>query len=72
MPTFKIFHGRVKPMRAVGANQCRLLRFAETYRGWHSAAKDRATQAALWALAAKDYLEINAFGQFRFHYPKES
>lgn len=72
MATLTIWHGREKPMRAIGRNQCRLLQFAESYRGWHSAAKDRATQSAMRALSSKGYLETNEFGQFRFTYPEES
>lgn len=68
MTTFKIYHGSVKPMVAVGKHQCNLLAFAEKYRGWHSFADDKVTMRAVNALHAKGYLEVVG-DQFRFMYP---
>lgn len=70
MATFKIYHGAAKPIVARGVNQCRLLGFAEQNRGWHYHASDRATRRALAALVARGCIETNAYGQFRFAYPK--
>jgi hypothetical protein len=69
MTTFKIYHGNVKPMVAVGEHQCRLLGFAWTYPGWHSSAPDRTTRRAVNALHRKGYLEVNEYNQFRLQYP---
>lgn len=69
MATFTIFYGAAKPIRAVGVNQCRLLGFAEKYKGWHTMASDRATRRAIRALQSKGCLEV-AGDQFRFQYPK--
>jgi hypothetical protein len=71
MATLTIWHGREKPIRAVGRHQVNLLGFAERFRGWHSAAPDRCTQRALAALVRKGCLELNPAGQFRFTYPGE-
>jgi hypothetical protein len=70
MATLTIWHGREKPIRAVGRHQVNLLGFAEKFRGWHYAADDRDTQRALAALAKKGCLELNHSGQFRFTYPE--
>ena len=69
MATLTIWHGAARPIVARGKNQVRLLGFAERFRGWHSAAHDKATQRALDALVARDCIELNGFGQFRFKYP---
>jgi len=63
-----IFYGKPAPIRAVGVNQCRLLAFAEKYRGWHTLGNDKAAKRAALALSAKGCLEI-AGDQFRFTYP---
>ena len=69
MHTYTIHHGTAKPMRAIGANQCRLLQFAEKFPGWHTFKQDRATVRAIKALQAKGYLEV-AGDQFRLVYPQ--
>ena len=68
MTTFTIFYGKAQPIKAVGRHQCRLLAFAEKYRGWHSYASDRDTKRAVSALLKKDCLEVIG-DQFRFKYP---
>lgn len=68
MATFTIFYGAAKPIKAVGVNQCRVLEFAEKYKGWHTFKQDRATVRAVRALAVKGCLEIVG-DQFRFTYP---
>lgn len=69
MATLTIWYGGKAPMRAVGANQGKLLHFAEKYPGWHTLAKDRATQRAAKSLECKGYLEI-VDDQFRITYPR--
>ena len=69
MTTFKVYYGAAKPMVAVGKHQCRLLEFAEKYKGWHTFAPCPATVRAIKALEAKGYIECNG-DQFRFTYPK--
>lgn len=64
-----IWHGKETPMVAIGANQCRLLGFAEKYRGWHTFKQDRPTKAAINALKNKGYIEVLG-DQFRFTYPQ--
>ena len=65
---FTYYYGAEKPIVAIGKNQCRLLSFAEKYRGWHTFKQDRATVRAINALQAKGCLEIIG-DQFRFRYP---
>lgn len=70
MTTFRIYYGAAEPMKAVGVNQVRLLKFAEKYKGWHTYSGDRATLRAIVALHAKDYLEVSWENQmFKFKYP---
>lgn len=68
MTTLTIYHGASKPIKAVGAHQCKLLAFSEKYRGWHTFAQDRATKRAVNALESKGCL-IVAGDQFQFVYP---
>lgn len=68
MTTLTIYYGRATPIRAVGRHQCRLLGFAEKYRGWHSFAQDKPTIKAVHALQRKGCLEVIG-DQFRFVYP---
>lgn len=72
MESLTIWHGAIKPMRAKGVNQCRVLSFAERFKGWHYFADDKPTRRAIAALLKKGHLEQNESGQFRFTYPKES
>lgn len=73
MAIFEIHHGAAKPMKAIGVNQCKVLLFAEKYKGWHSFRNDRATRAAVERLHAKGYLDINVqTNQFKFTYPEDS
>ena len=44
MAKLTIWHGKSKPMLAVGVNQCRMLGFFNKYPGWHYIGKDRATK----------------------------
>ena len=69
MSTFTIYYGAAKPMVARGVNQCRLLQFAEKFRGWHTFRNDVATKRAVMALHAKGYLQVSG-DQFRFTYPR--
>ena len=64
----EIYYGAVKPIKAIGRNQCRLLSFAEKYRCWHSFKNDKATKRAIESLKRKDCLEVIG-DQFRFKYP---
>lgn len=68
MTMLTIYHGASKPIKAVGVNQCRLLAFAEKYKGWHSFAQDRATKRAVKALESKGCLVVLG-DQFQFVYP---
>lgn len=70
MPKFTIYYGSAIPMKAVGKHQCRLLEFAEKYRGWHTYAQDRTTKRAVEDLHRKGYLEVIG-DQFRFCYPAQ-
>jgi hypothetical protein len=70
MATFTIYHGKEKPIRAIGKNQVKTLDFAFKYQGWHSFANDRATKRAVVALVKKGCLEVNQYDQFRFVFPK--
>lgn len=56
-------------MRVIGKNQCRMLAFAEKYKGWHTIGKDKATKQAAKSLSAKEYIEVSG-DQFRFTYPR--
>ena len=69
MTTLTIYHGSVKPIKATGKHQVKLLDFAYRYKGWHTHSTDRNTMRAIQALNAKGCLELNQFGQFRFTYP---
>lgn len=68
MTVFKIFYGATKPIRAVGQRQCKLLQFAEKYRGWHTIGKDKSDIRAMRALQSRGCLEVSG-DQFRFIYP---
>jgi hypothetical protein len=71
MATFEIYYGATKPVRAVGVNQCNLLRFAEKYKGPHTYMRNRATIQAVKALEAKGYLLCDHQNKtFCFQYPK--
>lgn len=70
MTKLTIYYGAVKPMVAVGRNQCRLLAFAERHHGWHSVnERCRASKRAVKALEQKGYLRTNEHGQFAINYP---
>jgi hypothetical protein len=63
---FSVYTGRPSgPFVAIGKNQCRLLGFAEKYRGWHTYAKDRATLRAVQGLVKRGSLIVEG-NQFRF------
>lgn len=66
MTTLAIYYGASKPRRAVGAHQCRLLAFAEKYRGWHTHAADRTTARAIAGLIRRGAIEASANNQFRW------
>lgn len=70
MNSLTIWHGREKPIKAIGKNQTKLLDFAFKYQGWHSFSDDRPTLRAVKALVKKGCLEVNQYQQFRFTYPK--
>ena len=65
MTTLTIYYGAAKPMKAVGAIQCRLLAFAEKYRVWHTFKNDRSTMRSVKSLQAKGYLIVEG-DQFKF------
>lgn len=69
MNTMTIYHGSIKPIKATGKHQVKLLDFAYRYKGWHTHSTDHNTMRAIQALNAKGCLELNQFGQFRFTYP---
>jgi hypothetical protein len=69
MAKITIYYGTVKPIVAHGVNQCRLLSFAEKYRGWHFLGKDKATKRAAISLQSKGYIQMEG-EKFRFTYPK--
>ena len=65
-----IYHGKEKPILAIGCNQVRLLSFAYNTMAWHYwNPKCRATNRAISALVRKGCMEVNEFGQFRFKFP---
>ena len=68
MTTFTIFYGAEKPIKAVGKNQCRILDFAERFRGWHYMRDDRGSVAAYRSLEKKGAIEIDGI-RYRFKYP---
>ena len=68
MTTLTIWTGRPQPVHAVGKHQCRLLDFAERFRGWHSYADDRTTRRAIAGLLRRGAIQVNEHGQFRFIY----
>ena len=68
MAKLTIWHGKSKPMIAVGVNQCCMLGFFNKYPGWHYIGKDRATKNAVFGLYRKGYLMRNACGQYRINY----
>lgn len=70
MTSLAIYHGAAKPIRVRGHHVCRLVEFAEKYRGWHTAAKDRTTRRALASAVRAGCIEVDG-DQFRFVYPKE-
>ena len=59
MATFKVFHGKEKPLKAVGKNQSRLLEFAAKYPCWHSYATDKATLAAINGLEKRGSIVVD-------------
>jgi len=69
MTTLTIYHGSVKPIKATGKHQVKLLDFAYRYKGWHTYSTDSNTMRAIQALNAKGCLLLNQFGQFCFTYP---
>ena len=67
---YTIWHGKAKPIVAIGVNQVKLLRFAEKFQGWHSFKNDRATMQAIAGLERKGCLEVDEINQmFKFKYP---
>lgn len=68
MASLTIYYGAEKPIKAAGVHQVKTLGFAEKYRGWHTFAKDKPTQRAIYSLEAKGCLEVIG-DQFRFKYP---
>lgn len=69
MEKFTIWYGAATPMVARGKHQCRLLRFAEQFKGWHTIGNDWNAKRAAKALAKRGCLELSG-DQFRFTYPK--
>jgi hypothetical protein len=53
-----IYTGNIKPMIAIGKNQCNLLEFAYKYPGWHTFKQNRSTLNAVRALEKKGYITI--------------
>lgn len=70
MNSLTIWHGREKPIKAIGKNQAKLLDFAFKYQGWHSYSSDKPTLRAIEGLVKRGCLEVNQYQQFRFTYPK--
>jgi len=66
MTKLVVYDGNRKPAIAIGKNQVNTLTFAEKYRGWHYAAKDRATKNAINGLKKRGLIETNEHGQFRY------
>lgn len=71
MHTLTIYHGAACPIRVRGRHVCRLVEFAEKYRGWHTHATDRTTRRALASAVRAGCIETNEHGQFRFTYPED-
>lgn len=69
MATMTIYYGKAAPIKAVGKNQCKLLDFVHTYKGWHTFnTKDKTTMRAVLGLQKMGCLEIVG-DQMRFIYP---
>ena len=66
--TFKIYHGKNKPISVSGKKACELLEFAERFRNWHViTANDK---PVIKKLIKKDCLELDSDNShYRFKYP---
>ena len=66
--TFKIYHGKNKPISVSGKKACELLEFAERFKSWHViSASDK---PVIEKLLKKDCLELNNENNYyRFKYP---
>ena len=64
--TLTIWGGKARPLTARGANQVRLLSFAERNRGWHSFTRDRATIAAVKGLQRRGSVRLD-WKTYQFH-----
>jgi hypothetical protein len=61
-----IYHGKAKPLVAIGKNQVRLLQFAFDYPSWHYFNEDcRTTQKAIDGLLKRGSILLNEFNQFK-------
>lgn len=49
----------------MGKNMLRILRFAISYKGWHTYGRDRSTVDAISRLSNLGLIEVNRFRQFR-------
>ena len=71
MATMAIYYGAAKPVKAVGVNQCRILRFAESHKTWHYMKPDRASKRAYAGLVKRGVIEVEG-PCYRFKYPHQS
>lgn len=63
----EIFHGKEKPLTAVGSNQVRLLEFAFKYPKWHSYYDNAANRKAVAGLLKRGSIVVNEFNQFKIN-----
>ena len=66
--TFKIYHGKTKPIIIKGKKACELLEFAERFRNWHVI--NASDKPVIEKLIKKDCLELDEDNcHYRFKYP---
>ena len=70
MNSLTIYHGRANPIIVRGKHVCKLVLFAERYKGWHTFKQDQTTKRAAASAERLGCIEVSA-DQFRFKYPSE-
>ena len=67
MEKLTIFNGTLKPFKAIGKHQVRMLSFAFKYPTWHYHNSSRDEKNALNALVKKGALIVNEYDQFKIN-----
>lgn len=60
-----IYHGKEKPLIAVGKNQVNMLEFAFKYPTWHTFSDNTTTRKAVAGLVKRGAIVVNEFNQFK-------